>query len=102
MLKKLFLELPLSDGLDPIFPCSSFFDPSIFTFPANLFGLDLILILSEKSLEFLLLFQDSAVSLFSVFSSDSSLLIDLAKRCQPVFGTSNVVHKDIIDILVLL
>jgi hypothetical protein len=102
MLKKVLLELPLSYGLDPIFPCNSFFKLVILTFPANLFGLDLILILSEKSLEFLLLFQDSAVSLLSVFSSDSGLLIHLAKRCQPVFGTSNVVHKDVIDILVLL
>lgn len=96
MLKKFILELFFFDSLNLSFSVDTTLNFSVLLLFLELTIFQVILIESEEGLEFLLLANDSAVSLFSVIAS----LNDLAKGSQSFLSFFDIIHQDLIDILI--
>ena len=101
VLHEVLLEAAVADSLNTRLALFTSLCLAGLFLPTSLLGLHLVLILPEKSLEFLLLPQNSTVCLLSLEGGAWDSLLDRgAERGQAVLGPADVVHEDLINTLI--
>jgi hypothetical protein len=96
------VEFAFANSLDALFTLNSLLNDLVLVLFAKFAGLKFVLILSVKSFKLLLLPNDATVRLLGVFTICTFVIVDLTEGSETVLSSANILHKDVINVLIRL